>query len=116
MFSCLGNRNGWTSALGMRNVSQVLGNRVRESDSQSLVDVRAWDAVGNSVTGYYDQPFCNNLLTQVQPFNGESMLVEENTDKGGVLMAEHLRNPLQTQLNWQVVYHAYYNYSCKSYA
>lgn len=104
LFSCLGNRYGWTPAPGMRNVSQVHGNRVRESDSQRLVDVRAWDAIGNSVTRYHDQPYCNNLLTQMQPSNTDSMLVEENTDKGGRLKAEHIRNPLQTQLNWQVVY------------
>lgn len=77
----------------MCTVTQVHGNRVRESDSQRLFDVQAWDAVGNLVTRY-DQP-CNNLLTQVQ---------SSNTDKGGLLTAEHLRNPLQTQLNWQVVY------------
>ncbi|XP_018446094.1 calmodulin-binding transcription activator 1 isoform X3 [Raphanus sativus] len=71
-----GNHNGWTSAPGMR------------SDSQRLFDVQAWDAVGNLVTRY-DQP-CNNLL------------VEERTDKGGMLAAEHLRSPLQTQLNWQI--------------
>uniref|UniRef100_A0A1J3HVR5 Calmodulin-binding transcription activator 1 n=3 Tax=Noccaea caerulescens TaxID=107243 RepID=A0A1J3HVR5_NOCCA len=85
------NRNGCTSAPGMCTVTQVHGNRVRESDSQRLFDVQAWDAVGNLVTRY-DQP-CNNLLTQVQ---------SSNTDKGGLLTAEHLRNPLQTQLNWQI--------------
>ncbi|EFH47628.1 calmodulin-binding transcription activator 1 [Arabidopsis lyrata subsp. lyrata] len=103
-----GNRYGWTPAPGMRNVSQVHGNRVRESDSQRLVDVRAWDAIGNSVTRYHDQPYCNNLLTQMQPSNTDSMLVEENTDKGGRLKAEHIRNPLQTQLNWQQ--NAQYNF------
>ncbi|KAL1196295.1 Calmodulin-binding transcription activator 1 [Cardamine amara subsp. amara] len=54
-----GNHNGWTSAPGMRNVSQV------------------------------------------QPSNSKSMLVEENTDKCGLLKAERLGNPLHTQLNWQ---------------
>ncbi|XP_024011817.1 calmodulin-binding transcription activator 1 isoform X3 [Eutrema salsugineum] len=38
---------------------------------------------------------------KMQSSNNESMLVEEHTDKGRVLTAEHLRNPLQTQLNWQ---------------
>ena len=89
-FSRIGNRNGWTSAPGMRTVSQVHGNRVGETDSQRLFDVQTWDAVDNLVTRY-DQP-CNNLL------------LEERTDKGGMLPAEHLRSPLQTQLNWQVVY------------
>jgi hypothetical protein len=88
----------------MRNVSQVHGNRVRESDSQRLVDVRALDTVGNSLTRFHDQPYCNNLLTQMQPSNTDSMLVEENSEKGGRLKAEHIRNPLQTQFNWQVVY------------
>ncbi|CAF2354409.1 unnamed protein product [Brassica rapa] len=83
-----GNRNGWTSAPGMRTVSQVHGNRVGETDSQRLFDVQTWDAVDNLVTRY-DQP-CNNLL------------LEERTDKGGMLPAEHLRSPLQTQLNWQI--------------
>lgn len=114
LFSCVGNRDGWTPAPGMRNDSQVLGNIIRESDSQRLVDVRARDNVGNSVTTYLDQP-CNNLLTQVQLSNTESMLVEENTDNGGLLATEHLRNPLQTQLNWQVVYPCFYTYSYKSY-
>ncbi|KAJ0266038.1 Calmodulin-binding transcription activator 2 [Hirschfeldia incana] len=82
------NRNGWTSAPGMPIISQVRGNRIGESDSQRLFGVQAWDAVENLVTRY-DQP-CNNLL------------VEERTDKGGMLAAEHLRSPLQTQLNWQI--------------
>lgn len=89
-FSHVENRNGWTSAPGTRIVSQGRGNRVGETDSQRLFDVQAWDAVENLVTRY-DQP-CNNLL------------VEERTDKGGMLPAEHLRSPLQTQLNWQVVF------------
>ncbi|CAA7027089.1 unnamed protein product [Microthlaspi erraticum] len=72
-----GNRNGCTSAPGMRPVTQAHGNRVRESDSQRSFDVQAWDAVGNLVTRY-DQP-CNGLLT-----------------------TEHLKNPLQTQFNWQI--------------
>ncbi|KAG5377127.1 hypothetical protein IGI04_041723 [Brassica rapa subsp. trilocularis] len=83
-----GNRNGWTSAPGMRIASPVLGNRVGETDSQRLFDVQTWDAVDNLVTRY-DQP-CNNLL------------LEERTEKGGMLPAEHLRSPLQTQLNWQI--------------
>ncbi|CAF1788495.1 hypothetical protein Bca4012_046624 [Brassica carinata] len=83
-----GNRNGWTSAPGMRIASQVLGNRVGETDSQRSFDVQAWDAVENLVTRY-DQP-CNNLL------------VEERTNKFGMLPAEHLRSPLQNQINWQI--------------
>lgn len=90
VFSRVGNRNGWTSAPGMRIASQVLGNRVGETDSQRSFDVQAWDAVENLVTRY-DQP-CNDWL------------VEERTNKFGMLPAEHLRSPLQNQLNWQVVY------------
>ncbi|XP_010491568.1 PREDICTED: calmodulin-binding transcription activator 1 isoform X2 [Camelina sativa] len=97
-----GNCYGWTPPTGMHNVSQVHGNRVRESDSQRSVDVRAWDAVENSLTRHHDQPYCNDLLTQMQPSITDSMLVDENTDKGRRLMAEPIRNPLQMQSNWQI--------------
>ncbi|CAN8236900.1 unnamed protein product [Cochlearia groenlandica] len=99
LFYCVGYLDGWTSAPGMPNVH---GNRVTESGSQRLFDVRALDAIGNSVTRYRSQP-CNNLLTQVQPSDTDSMLVDENSDKGGLLTAEHLINPIQTQFNWQTL-------------
>ncbi|KAL1204081.1 Calmodulin-binding transcription activator 2 [Cardamine amara subsp. amara] len=91
-----GNQDGWTSA------PPVHGNRVKESDSQTSVDVPAWDvSLENSLTRYQNLPY-NPLLTQTQPSNTVLLPMEGKTDKGSLLMAEHLRNPLQNQVNWQI--------------
>ncbi|CAA0401582.1 unnamed protein product [Arabidopsis thaliana] len=45
--------------------------------------------------------FMGTESEKMQPSNTDSMLVEENSEKGGRLKAEHIRNPLQTQFNWQ---------------
>ncbi|KFK28113.1 hypothetical protein AALP_AA8G474400 [Arabis alpina] len=100
--SILGNGDGWTSAPGIGIVSQVHGNRVKDNESQRSVDVPAWDAsFENSLARYQNLPY-NALLTQTQHSNTGLMPVGGNTEKGSPLMAEHLRNPLQTQLNWQI--------------
>ncbi|ESQ31470.1 hypothetical protein EUTSA_v10003564mg [Eutrema salsugineum] len=100
--SILGNRHGWTSAPGIGIVSQVHGNRVKESDSQRSVDVPTWDAsFENSLARYQNLPY-NAPLTQTQPFNAGLMPVEGNKEKGSLLTAEHLRSPLQNQVNWQI--------------
>ncbi|VVB17973.1 unnamed protein product [Arabis nemorensis] len=91
--SILGNRDGWTS---------VHGNRVKESDSQRSVEVPAWDAsFDNSLARLQNLPY-NTLLTHTQPSNTGLIPVGGNTEKGSPLTAEHLRNPLQNQLNLQI--------------
>uniref|UniRef100_A0A1J3ENQ0 Calmodulin-binding transcription activator 2 n=2 Tax=Noccaea caerulescens TaxID=107243 RepID=A0A1J3ENQ0_NOCCA len=98
----LGIRDGWTPAPGIGIGSQVHGNRVKESDSQRSVDVPAWDAsFGNSFARYQNVPY-NSQLTQTQPSNPGLIPLEGNTEKGSLLTAEHLRNPLQNQVNWQI--------------
>ncbi|KAG7539148.1 Ankyrin repeat [Arabidopsis suecica] len=96
--SVLGNRDGWTSAPGIGIVSQVHGNRVKESDSQRSGDVPAWDAsFENSLARYQNLPY-NAPLTQTQPSNFGLMPMEGKTEKGSLLTAEHLRDPLRNQI------------------
>jgi hypothetical protein len=93
--SVLGNRDGWTSAHG---------NRVKGSNSQRSGDVPAWDAsFENSLARYQNLPY-NAPLTQTQPSTFGLIPMEGKTEKGSLLTSEHLRNPLQSQVNWQVIY------------
>jgi hypothetical protein len=90
--SVLGNRDGWTSAHG---------NRVKGSNSQRSGDVPAWDAsFENSLARYQNLPY-NAPLTQTQPSTFGLIPMEGKTEKGSLLTSEHLRNPLQSQVNWQ---------------
>ncbi|XP_010520931.1 PREDICTED: calmodulin-binding transcription activator 2-like [Tarenaya hassleriana] len=102
MSSFSGTREGWMSAPGAGVISQI-------RDSQGSVGVPVWRAAfEDSTTNYHNLP-CNDLLSQMPPSTTGLMLVPgmENAGQGGLIAAdndnkEHLRNPLQNQVNWQI--------------